>query len=125
MISIFIVDDDDSIRNLYRILLTKKGYKVIGSAGNGVEAVTMYKKFPEKPDIIIMDHRMPIKNGIEAAKEILQANGKSKIIFASADISVRELAFSIGVISFKLKPFSPDRLIENIEKAISLNYKNS
>ena len=71
-----------------------------------------------KPDIIIMDHRMPVKDGIEATKEILQMNPKAKIIFASADNSVKEYAQMIGVISFKNKPFSNELLIKNIEKAL-------
>ena len=99
------------------MLLEAYGYTVIGSAKNGQEAVDMYKSFSNKPDIIIMDHRMPVKDGIEATKEILQINPKTKIIFASADNSVKEYAQSIGAISFKSKPFSNELLIKNIEKA--------
>ncbi len=60
----------------------------------------MFKSFLKKPDIILMDHRMPKKNGIEASKEILKINGKTKIIFLSADSSIKEEVLSIGV--FKL-----------------------
>ena len=77
----------------------------------------MYKSFSEKPDIILMDHRMPIKNGIETLREILQIDNHSKIIFMSADNSVKEEALSLGAISFKDKPFTSKRLIENIHKA--------
>jgi len=82
----------------------------------------MYNRFSTKPDIILMDHRMPIKNGIEATKEIFQNSSdiKQKIIFISADRSIKETALSIGVISFKNKPFSLERLFNNIEKAASL-----
>ena len=82
----------------------------------------MYNRFSTKPDIILMDHRMPIKNGIEAAKEIFQNSSdlKPKIIFVSADRSIKETALSIGVISFKNKPFSLERLFNNIEKAASV-----
>lgn len=82
----------------------------------------MYNRFSTKPDIILMDHRMPIKNGIEATKEIFQnsSNIKPKIIFISADRSIKEIALSIGVISFKNKPFSLERLFNNIEKAASI-----
>ncbi len=80
----------------------------------------MYKNFPIKPDIIIMDHRMPIKSGIEASKEILSINSEAKIIFASADTTIKEIALSIGVLCFKTKPFSNKKLIENIEKALRI-----
>jgi len=122
IINIFIVEDDHSLRLLYEKALKLNGYNVIGSAKDGDEAVNMYNRFSTKPDIILMDHRMPIKNGIEAAKEIFQNSSdiKPKIIFVSADRSIKEVALSIGVTSFKNKPFSLERLFNNIEKAASV-----
>ena len=122
IISIFIVEDDHSLRLLYEKALKLNGYNVVGSAKDGEEAVNMYNRFSTKPDIILMDHRMPIKNGIEAAKEIFQNSSdiKPKIIFVSADRSIKEAALSIGVTSFKNKPFSLERLFNNIEKASSV-----
>lgn len=118
LVEIFIVEDDDALRILYEKALKLNGYNVIGSAKNGEEAVNMFKNFSNKPDIILMDHRMPIKNGLEAAKEILEIKNNTKIIFASADQSVKAEALSIGVISFKDKPFTLEILFKNIEKAI-------
>ena len=122
IISIFIVEDDHSLRLLYEKALKLNGYNVVGSAKDGEEAVNMYNSFSTKPDIILMDHRMPIKNGIDATKEIFQNSSdiKPKIIFISADRSIKEAALSIGVISFKNKPFSLERLFNNIEKAASI-----
>jgi two-component system chemotaxis response regulator CheY len=107
---------------LYEKALTLNGYNVLGAVKDGHEAVNMYNNFKNKPDVILMDHRMPIKNGIEASKEILSnsTDYKPQIIFASADKTVRELAISIGVFSFKGKPFPLERLFKNIDKAISL-----
>ena len=67
-----------------------------------------------------MDHRMPIKNGLDASREILEMDNHSMIILASADKSVRKEALSIGVLSFKDKPFTLQRLFNNIEKALSI-----
>ena len=119
MARVLIVEDDDSLRKLYQIALKLKGHDVIGVAGDGNEAVDMFKKFSKKPDIIIMDHRMPGKNGLEATKEIMKMDGKPKIIFASADKSVREEAISLGARSFKPKPFSLEKLCANIKKAMN------
>ena len=116
MTSVFIVEDDESLRNLYVKALKLKGYDIIGAATDGNEAVIKYKNFSNKPDIIIMDHRMPIKNGLEATKEILELDGSTKIIFASADKTIKDEAFSLGVCSFKEKPFTLERLCDNIEK---------
>ena len=118
IISIFIVEDDRSLRSLYEKALKLNGYKVIASAENGLDAVNKFKNFSEKPDIILMDHRMPLKSGMEAAKEILEIDSSIKIIFVSADETIKKEALSNGAISFKDKPFSLQQLFNNIEKAM-------
>ena len=89
-----------------------------GIAEDGEEAVIMFKAFLEKPKVILMDHRMPEKTGLEASEEILDIDKKVKIIFVSADISIREEALSIGAFSFWVKPFSLDQLLDEINRAI-------
>ena len=126
MVNILIVEDDHSLRLLYEKALKLKGYNVIGSAKDGEEAVNLYKDFKNKPEIILMDHRMPVKNGIEATKEILANSSeiKPKIIFASADKTIKQTALSIGAISFKDKPFTLEKLFKNINKALNMEYPN-
>ena len=119
MASIFIVEDEFSLVRLYELVLTSFGHNIIAVANNGEEAVQKYKNLLDKPDIIIMDHRMPIKNGIDATEEILEINRNAKIIFASADKEAREKAEMMGVLSFKTKPFSNEKLLRNIEKALN------
>jgi len=91
---------------------------VAGIAEDGEEAVIMFKSFSEKPKVILMDHRMPEKTGLEASEEILDLDKKVKIIFVSADISIREDALSIGAFSFWDKPFTIGQLIHEINRAI-------
>ncbi|MFX1256924.1 MAG: response regulator [Promethearchaeota archaeon] len=112
------VEDELSIQKLYRMVLEAYGFKIIGTAKNGEEAVEIYKTFSKTPDLIIMDHRMPIKNGIEASKEILQLDRDAKIIIASADNTVKEYYRSIGALSFISKPFSNQTLIKEINKVL-------
>ena len=107
------------------MFLIAYGFNVVGTAKNGQEGVEMYKGFPVKPDIIIMDHRMPVKDGIQASKEILQINQDAKIIFASADTTVKNAAQSIGAICFKSKPFSNQKLLDNINKALRIKEHQS
>jgi len=80
-----------------------------------------YKNFSEKPDVILLDHRMSIKNGIEVMKEILEIDNSAKCIFVSADIHIREEVLKLGAVSFKEKPFSFERLHKNIKKALILS----
>ncbi|MFX1260119.1 MAG: response regulator [Promethearchaeota archaeon] len=94
------------------------GFQVLGVANNGEEAVLMFKSFSIKPDIILMDHRMPVKNGIETTKEILKIDNSAYIIFVSADLSVKEDSLSIGAKLFIEKPFSLDKLINILKNAV-------
>jgi len=102
------------LQELYVYILKAYGFQVVGIASNGKEAVNMFKSFFEKPDIVVMDHRMPIKNGFEASKEILQINDNTKIIFASADVSIRDEVLELGVCGFLKKPFTKKTLIDEI-----------
>ena len=112
------MEDDFSLQRLYEIMLKSARFEVIGKANNGEEAIKMYQDFPIKPDVILMDHRMPIKNGIETTKAILIINNHAKIIFASADRSVKDSALTSGAISFLEKPFGCEELINEIKKAV-------
>ncbi len=116
MTSVLIVDDELFIVELYRDILQLRGYKVIGTAFDGEEALKKYGAISEKPDVIIMDHRMPIMNGVEATKQIMKMNPKQKVIFVSADVLVEKEARDAGAIEFLPKPFRMDDLIEKMLK---------
>lgn len=118
MIRIFIVDDDQSLQRLYTLILREAGFEIVDTALNGKVAVEKYNNFKVKPDIILMDHRMPIKNGLDAMIEILSFNNHEKIIFASADITVKEKALSLGAYAFLDKPFNMETLLSTIQKVI-------
>jgi len=95
------------------------GHTVIDFASNGNEAILKFKNFKTKPDLIIMDHRMPFKNGIDTMREIIELDPDMKIIFTSADNQIRDLALRSGAISFQEKPFPIIQLNENILKALN------
>ena len=116
MVKIFIVDDDQSLQRLYTLILTDAGFEIIATAFNGKSAVEKYNNLKEKPDIVLMDHRMPIKNGLDAMSEILQINNHVKVIFASADISIKQMALKLGACAFLDKPFNMRKLLTIIQK---------
>jgi len=116
MVKIFIVDDDQSLQRLYTLILKEAGFEIIDTAFNGKIAVEKYNNLEEKPDIVLMDHRMPIKNGLDAMTEILHINNHVKIIFASADISIKQKALSLGACAFLDKPFNMRKLLYMIQK---------
>ncbi len=118
MIKIFIVDDDQSLQKLYSLILKEAGFEIIETAINGKDAIEKYKKLEEKPDIILMDHIMPIKNGLDTMAEIFKINDNEKIIFASADINVKEKAQLIGACAFLDKPFKMKQLLIVIKQVL-------
>jgi len=125
MEKIFVVEDEPSLQFFYKQILTLNGFELAGIANDGAEAVSIFKAFSEKPKVILMDHRMPKKNGIDASKEILKLDKNVKIIFTTADNSIKEEAHSIGAFSFKDKPFTVEDLIENINNALNTDCFNN
>ena len=115
---VFIVDDEPSLQFFYEQVLKIGDFEVAGNASNGKDAVSMFKSFSNKPKVILMDQRMPEMSGIEASKLILHIDSRVKIIFISADASVKEEALSIGAFLFIDKIFTIDELIGAINRAI-------
>ena len=115
MPSIMIVDDEEVLHILYAKLLEHKGHRVVASAYNGEEAVDIYRAMEHRPDLVLMDHRMPVKNGLEAMQEILSIDGGARIVFLTADISVAEQAMEMGAADVLLKPFRMDALHRTVE----------
>jgi DNA-binding NtrC family response regulator len=116
MAKIFIVDDDCDVVSLFEQFLKIEGHEVVSKAYNGEEAVDIFKHMQKIPEIIIMDHRMPIKNGLLTTKEILNINHNVNVIFVSADYTVKEQALAAGAIDFIEKPIELDVLLSKIEK---------
>ncbi len=119
MATIFTVDDDIDIMKVYRDVLQMKNHDIIAEALDGEEAVKIFKTMKKCPDIIILDHRMPAKNGLEAMKDIRDINPLQGIIFVTADNEAAKRAIDLGANSFILKPFRMDNLFNAIEATLS------
>ena len=116
MTSIMVVDDEVFIVDLYRDILKLKGYEVVATAYDGDEAIKKYRGMEKKPDIVILDHRMPMKNGVDTMAEMKAIDSKPKILFVSADIMIENDAIRFGAAGFLPKPFRMDELVDAIEK---------
>lgn len=102
---VLIVDDAGFIREILRSLCDQEGLVVVGEAGDGAEAVRMGMKL--KPDLILMDLVLPEKNGIQAAREILEAHPEIRIIACTtlADEALLHQAKQAGCVGVLQKPF--------------------
>src|SRR6201998_3450397 len=96
----------------------EEGYEVVGEAGDGQEAVELADSL--KPDLVIMDVKMPRRDGIDAASEI--ASKRIAPIVVLTAFSQRELverARDAGAMAYLVKPFTISDLIPAIELAVS------
>ncbi|MGW0885779.1 response regulator [Streptomyces sp. NPDC002671] len=110
-----IVDDQALVRTGFRMILLSDGIEVVGEATTGGEAVAVVRR--TRPDVVLMDIRMPEMDGIEATRRIL-ADGSVQtrvIILTTYDVNeyVYE-ALSAGASGFLLKDVSPDQLVASV-----------
>ena len=113
---IVVAEDEAIIRMDLVEMLTEAGYEVVGQASNGQEAINLVREL--KPDLAILDVKMPILDGISAAEEIIHI---SPVLMLTA-FSQKELvdrARDAGVMAYVVKPFSIAELLPAIEIAIS------
>jgi len=113
-----VVDDEPYIQELYEAMLPIAGHTIVDSAYNGQEAVSRYEGLESKPDIILMDHRMPVKSGLEATREIVARDPGARVLVISADASVQSRCSMAGAVGFLEKPFTMEVLFKTIELAI-------
>jgi len=113
---IIVAEDEDSNYELVKIVLSKR-YRLV-RAHNGIEAVTFCED--ERPDLILMDIRMPEMNGLDATRIIKEVNHDIPVIALSAyafDENIRE-AKAAGCDEFMAKPFRVEDLLDTVEKYI-------
>jgi len=115
---ILVVDDEVYIQDLYQSMLSVAGHEVVDTAYNGEEAVAKFRAIHPRPDLVIMDHRMPIKNGLQATKEIVERDPGAKVLVISADATVQPRCRDAGAVGFLEKPFTMDVLFRTIEVTI-------
>lgn len=115
---VLIAEDEALIRLDLAEMLREEGYQVVGEAGDGQEAVDLAESL--RPDLVIMDVKMPRRDGIDAAAEIA-AKRIAPVVVLTA-FSQRELverARDAGAMAYLVKPFSITDLVPAIEVAVS------
>ncbi len=113
---ILVAEDEALIRLDLVEMLTEAGYEVVAQATNGVEAIALAKEF--KPDLAILDVKMPELDGISAAQEIIEI-APVLMLTAFSQKELVERARDAGVMAYVVKPFSINDLTPAIEIAMS------
>ena len=118
VVRVVVVDDDALVRSGLGLLLgTDPGIRVVGEAGDGLEAQQVIDR--ERPDVVLMDIRMPRRDGLAATASILAAQpGLAVIILTTFDADDDVLrALQAGARGFLLKDASPDELVQVVRAA--------
>lgn len=116
MSNILYAEDDRDCRELFAFALRQKSHKV-HEAINGAQAVQIVREEPI--DLVILDIRMPMMTGYDAARIIAKEAPQTPVVFLSAKGMRREIAtaFDCGpmVVDYLVKPISPDELVDRVE----------
>ena len=117
---VLIVEDEEPARERLRSQIEAlPQYQVVAMAANGAEALRLYAS--ERPEIVLLDVRMPLMDGIEAARHLSEFENPPAIIFTTAYDEHMLEAFETGALDYLLKPIRRQRLVQALQKVARLN----
>ncbi|WP_369052205.1 MULTISPECIES: ANTAR domain-containing response regulator [Kineococcus] len=114
-----VVAEDEAIIRLDIVeMLREAGYDVVGEAGDGEQAVALAEE--HKPDLVVMDIKMPVLDGISAAERIVRARIAPVVLLtAFSQAELVERARDAGAMAYVVKPFTSADLLPAVEIAVS------
>ncbi|GAA4095960.1 ANTAR domain-containing response regulator [Nocardioides kongjuensis] len=116
--TVVIAEDETLIRMDLAEMLAEEGYDVVGQAGDGQKAIELAEEL--RPDLVILDVKMPVLDGIAAAEAIAgQRIAPVVMLTAFSQRDLVERAREAGAMSYLVKPFSQSDLVPAIEMAVS------
>ncbi len=116
--TVVIAEDEAIVRLDLREILEEQGFEVVGETGRGDEAVALTKE--HRPDLVILDIKMPGLDGLSAAKEInTERRSAVLILTAFSQRNLIEEARDAGALAYLVKPFQQEELLPAIEVALA------
>lgn len=117
---IFVVDDEPLARErLIRIIEKNASHEVVGQAGDGVSALHLIQE--HKPDVVLLDIRMPGMDGLEVARHLCKLEHPPAVVFCTAYDQYAVQAFDVQAVGYLLKPVRREALAGALENAVRAN----
>lgn len=110
-VRVLLADDHEIVRQGLRVLLEREGFQIVGEASNGHEAVKLCEA--NHPEVAILDLSMPLLNGVDAAREIMKANPRTKVVLLTMHTEDHLILESLraGVTGYVLKTRAASELV--------------
>lgn len=125
MAGIMIVEDEDTIVELYTHMLSLVGHTVVCVCRDGEAALVQLRGKDAPPDLILLDQRIPGATGLQVLASLPPRAAGVPVIFATAEEATRAQAERLGAFAVLVKPFSMERLISEVERALATSHKPS
>jgi len=115
---VLIADDEPLARERLAALLGEAGAELVGSAGNGEDALREIERL--RPDVVLLDIRMPGVDGLDVARALQHAEHVPAVVFCTAYDEYAVQAFELSAVDYLLKPVRIERLRQALERARAL-----
>jgi two-component system response regulator NreC len=111
-VRVLLADDHEIVRQGLRVLLEREGFQVVGEAANGHDAVKLCEA--NHPEIAILDLSMPLLNGVDAEREIMKSNPRTKVVLLTMHTEYHLILESLraGVTGYVLKTKAASELVQ-------------
>lgn len=115
-VRVLIADDEPHIRSLIKIIISSMGAEVVAEAGDGEQALDMYKQF--SPDMVLLDINMPKLNGVKVLKKIMEINDRALVVMLTSlnAIDVVKECIDSGARNYILKNLPAEELHKMISE---------
>lgn len=114
MTSVTIIDDQELVRTGFRLILERAGFDVVAEAGDGAEGASLVAE--HAPDVVLMDIRLPVVDGIDATRRIVASGTRTRVLVLTT-FDLDEYVFQAvqaGASGFLLKDVPPDDLVHAV-----------
>lgn len=112
--SVVVVDDDNMMREMLKVIMRSDAYTVIGEASNGYDAIALCERL--SPGLVLLDINMPRMDGLQALEGIRKASPDSIVIMVSADATMDRVSEAIqkGAAGFVVKPLNAASVLDRV-----------